>query len=135
MKTHTLQFYCLCVEKFALWLEICIKVKHSLHFTLKHQQFNNTHTHTHTHTSDDREADLRVTTSLSFLWKIHMVQLSGSNCWGKLGLLSSPSMFLTSTTVHPAVCDGSKQTCTVRYNGLWHQHLSHHSHQLGDYFP
>ena len=36
----TVQLYCLCVEKFAFWLVIYIK--HSIHFTMKHQIFNKT---------------------------------------------------------------------------------------------
>ena len=34
----TLQLYCLCVEKFASWFVIYIK--HSIHFTINHQQLN-----------------------------------------------------------------------------------------------
>ena len=37
---NTIQLYCLCVEKFAFWLVIYIKL--SIHFTIKHQQFNKT---------------------------------------------------------------------------------------------
>ena len=35
-----IQLYCLRVEKFAFWL--IIYIKHSMHFTIKHQQFNKT---------------------------------------------------------------------------------------------
>ena len=37
---YKIQLYCLCVEKFAFWL--IIYIKHSVHFTIKHQQFNRT---------------------------------------------------------------------------------------------
>ena len=36
----TIQLYCFCVEKFAFWLNIYIN--HSIHFTIKQQQFNKT---------------------------------------------------------------------------------------------
>ena len=37
---NTIQLYCLCVEKCIFWLVIYIK--HSIHFTIKHQHFNRT---------------------------------------------------------------------------------------------
>ena len=37
---NTIQLYCLCLEKFAFWL--IIYIKHSIHFKIKHQQFNET---------------------------------------------------------------------------------------------
>ena len=39
---NTIQPYCLCVGKIAFWLVIYIE--HSIHFTIKHQQFNKTST-------------------------------------------------------------------------------------------
>ena len=52
---HTIQLYCLCVEKFAFWLVIYIKtfskmnnktsiiyIKNSIKLTIKHQQLNET---------------------------------------------------------------------------------------------
>ena len=42
LQYDTIQLYCLYVEKFAFWLVIYIKKKHSIQLTIKPQQLNKT---------------------------------------------------------------------------------------------